>query len=553
MIFSSKLSIRHKLGALAAAMTLTLAACGGGSGGADQQPENSNPSGSAATPTPMPKPKDKVIGTAELQPATFVVEENRKLSIGKSGTSISGKTYKINDVLIIDNPRQRGIFKVTAITKSKGKPVYKLENAKLSDAFQKLDVDFKRTLTPDDIGKTIETGDPELKVSWVPKPVQWAGGSYRNQFSAGPVMAGGGSDPYLEVKLANGNKLSTSGLGVTIDGKTTFKLNPDIAFDFDLGKASYNLTAKIQPAMNSNYTIKSHYGGGQIKRDFEKKFPKKPGIAWRGWVMAGFIPVPIWVTWQGKLGASLAGKTSGKMNMNANYKVSGTLGVQADNAQGVRPLAGSSASGNVGMNDVEAELKASAYVPKVGIEFMLYGLAGPSFDTGLTGEAKGVFKVKNGPPKEEGIQANANLNYVANVTAKLDLGALIPDATLNKKFELYRATLPLFDKFFPFTGEGAIVVNDNGSVKDDIFRVAVDDVVLGVTSKGGSGQFRVKSMAPGNHKLTITTIEDDAPPGTWEITLNDGLTFSDGATYDKGTLRLNQSKSFGIIVPKKQK
>lgn len=268
--------------------------------------------------------------------------------------------------------------------------------------------------------------------------------------------------------------------------------------------------------------------------------------------MVGIVPVPIWVTWQGKLGASLAGKTSGKMNMNANYKVSGTLGVQADNVQGVRPITGSSASGNVGMNDVEAELKASAYVPKVGIEFMLYGLAGPSFDTGLTGEAKGVFKAKDGPPKEEGIQADASLNYVANVSAKLDLGKIIPDATFNKKFELYRATLPLFDKFFPFTGEGAIVVNDNGSAKDDIFRVAVDGTVLGVTSKGGSGQFRVKSLAPGDHKLTITTIEDDSPPGTWEITLNEGLTFSDGATYDKGTLRLNQSKDFSIVVPKKQ-
>lgn len=547
---------RYRISALA--MITLLVACGGGGG---ETPPANTPSDNG-TATPPSVPKDKIIGTGQLQPATFVVGEKRKVSVSKTGTAITGQAYKVNDVLIIDNASQRGIFKVTTAKKNAaGTPVYTLESAGLTDAFKKLDITFNRTLTPADTGQKIETGDPELQVSWVKKPVQWAGGAYRNQFAVDSVMAGGGgNDPYLEVKLTNGNKLSTSDLGVTINGKTTFKLNPNIDFDFDLSKARYNLVAKTQPAVSSNYTVRSSYGGGQLKREFSKPFPAKPAIAWRGVIMAGTAPIPVWITWQSRLTGSLSGQTSGKLDMNVNYTMADTLGVQADNEKGARVLTkpGSGNTGSITMTGIEAEHSASANIPNLSIEYMLYGLAGSSFDTGLKGNIKGIYKVKSDSPKEqEGIQVSPSLHYITNAAAKLNLGKTFPDPSkhkLDKNLEITRTKLPPFNRFFPFTGEGAVVVNEDSSTveRDDVFRVAINGIDLGITKQTGSGQFRVKSLAPGDHKLTITTIEDENPPGTWEISLNEGITFSDGSTYDKGTLPLNQSKNFDIIVPKKQ-
>lgn len=107
----------------------------------------------------------------------------------------------------------------------------------------------------------------------------------------------------------------------------------------------------------------------------------------------------------------------------------------------------------------------------------------------------------------------------------------------------------LFDGFFPFPNRGNIVVVDNGNSADDIFEVAVGGVVLGRTSKGGSGQFRVGSLAPGSTQLRLTTIEDDDPPGTYGITLDNGVTFSDGSRTRSGGLALGSSVTFTIIIP----
>ena len=103
---------------------------------------------------------------------------------------------------------------------------------------------------------------------------------------------------------------------------------------------------------------------------------------------------------------------------------------------------------------------------------------------------------------------------------------------------------------FPYQGQAAVTVYDNGSAPDDIFEVSLDGVQIGFTNKGGSGQFRLKNLRPGDHTLTVKTVEDDSPPGTYAISLNEGITFSDGSTSRSGTASLNQSVNFTIVVPK---
>jgi hypothetical protein len=107
----------------------------------------------------------------------------------------------------------------------------------------------------------------------------------------------------------------------------------------------------------------------------------------------------------------------------------------------------------------------------------------------------------------------------------------------------------LYNHFFPFSGAAGIKVYDNGSAPDDIFEVSVDGLVLGRTSKGGSGQFRVGSLRPGAHTLRLLTIEDDLPPGTWAVQLANGVTFADGTTTRSGGLALGSATELQIVVP----
>ena len=115
--------------------------------------------------------------------------------------------------------------------------------------------------------------------------------------------------------------------------------------------------------------------------------------------------------------------------------------------------------------------------------------------------------------------------------------------------KLYENTLAQKNWFFPYRGAASVIVRDNGSAPDDIFEVSLDGSIIGRTTKGGSGQFRLKNLRPGNRTLTIKTVEDDSPPGTYEVSLGDNLTFGDGSTRESGGLNLGQSLSFSIAVP----
>lgn len=96
---------------------------------------------------------------------------------------------------------------------------------------------------------------------------------------------------------------------------------------------------------------------------------------------------------------------------------------------------------------------------------------------------------------------------------------------------------------------GSITVRDNGTLADDAFQVFLDDILIGSTSIGASNTLAVNNLIPGNHQLKITAIIAPDNVGTYEITLNDGLTFSGDGTSTSGILAQGASATFTIVVP----
>lgn len=82
-----------------------------------------------------------------------------------------------------------------------------------------------------------------------------------------------------------------------------------------------------------------------------------------------------------------------------------------------------------------------------------------------------------------------------------------------------------------------------------IFGVSLDGADR-IHEQGWLRSVPLKNLRPGDHTLTVKTVEDDSPPGTYAISLNEGITFSDGSTSRSGTASLNQSVNFTIVVPK---
>ncbi len=96
---------------------------------------------------------------------------------------------------------------------------------------------------------------------------------------------------------------------------------------------------------------------------------------------------------------------------------------------------------------------------------------------------------------------------------------------------------------------GGITVRDNGSVADDAFTVLINGLQVCSTTIGASNTCAVGNLRSGTATLTI--IANIAPDdvGTYEVTLSDGLTFSDGTTVRSSTLPQDGSASFPINIP----
>lgn len=99
------------------------------------------------------------------------------------------------------------------------------------------------------------------------------------------------------------------------------------------------------------------------------------------------------------------------------------------------------------------------------------------------------------------------------------------------------------------TVEGAITVRDNGNLADDAFSVFLDGLQIGTTDVGAANTFALNNIVPGDHTLRLTGVVVPDDVGTWEIVLSQGITFSDGTVRKSGVVGLDESVSFGIVVP----
>ncbi len=74
---------------------------------------------------------------------------------------------------------------------------------------------------------------------------------------------------------------------------------------------------------------------------------------------------------------------------------------------------------------------------------------------------------------------------------------------------------------------------------------------MGATAIGQSNSVAASNLKPGTKNLTLkcTVAPDDV--GTYEVILNNGITFSSGGVLKEGTIAQGQSVTWQIVIPQK--
>ncbi len=465
------------------------------------------------------------------------------------------KIHSVGDVLVVDNHGGH-LLKVLSVQQNDAQIIYTIDRASLTDVFSELKVAFSGELTPQDLGQTFVSNDPEVEIAWVTNP-----SSRTAPASIETKAAASASTNTLQLKYKKvGAQL---GSGIEIDGSSDFVLNPDFSLNLETlpGRTlpSVEMNAVISPSLRTSISVSSLYGG-QISYALDKSFPL-PAFK-RVIVVPIFgvpVPVPFWIKPTITLSGSVNGTAGSKFTTTKNYSVDGNVGFRLPAGMPPQGIGNMVTSSSLNVSDVQSEFGVSITAPKVEIHFAIYSFAGPNFDIGLESGVSGKNSVEGTPPAE-GVKVLANSKVVVNGGLKAALEfknidavkQLLGDVSAEYSafsLKLYENTLAERSWFFPYTGIAGVVVRDNGAVADDIFEVSLDGVVIGRTSKGGSGQFRLKNLRPGVRTLAVKTVEDDVPPGTYEVSLNDGLLFVGGGSTRSGNLNLGSSIPFEIVVP----
>lgn len=99
---------------------------------------------------------------------------------------------------------------------------------------------------------------------------------------------------------------------------------------------------------------------------------------------------------------------------------------------------------------------------------------------------------------------------------------------------------------------GSITIRDNGNLADDAFELFLDGVLIGRTDIGAANSASLSNLRPGEKTLTLKCIIAPDNVGTYEVLLQDGLSFTDnGGDIKSGTLAQGASISWRINVPAK--
>lgn len=511
---------------LATALALSLSACGGGSD-VDTPAQDGRSDAKFAL-------KD-VAHILNASNARLLAQDDQSITL--EGVGAAG--LKAGNV-IVSTLGQGALRRVIAV-QSLGQNSWRFttEQAALTDAFERFNLQYSKELTADDLGSSFDTGDPGLELGWAPAATgQSVTGSARPQAQvAGPSLTLGFKK--WEVSASR---------GFEVTGNANFRLQPD--FNVALVPVANSripaLTyrAALAPAYSHRYTVSSLYGGdlGAAK---SKEIPLRPIVI----ASPPVTIVPVIV-----VSAKVSGTAAGKFSATHTASINGSAYAER-RADGTGDVGHTFQPLMTGQFDaVEAAFGTTITPASISLEFRLYNVGGPQFTLAAHGQGAGVYE-RDGLTGAEGIRARltGDLTFTGGVGGSIGfLSKLFSDfrgdfTLFSKDFVLLEGSL--YNHFFPFSGSASIQVFDSGNVADDIFEVSVDGVVLGRTAKGGSGQFRVTSLRPGPHSLRLLTVEDDSPPGTWSVKLSNGVTFADGSTARSGGLSLGASTELSILVP----
>ena len=513
-------------------IVITLSACGGDSGDSSTAPGNG---GTPGLPTVEAKeyslqPQALVLNSSSSSVSTVFIDDTTLVLKGDTSGITVGK-------VLISTEGNGFLRKVVSISNTPEGLKLVTEQASLAEAFSKLNIQIDKVFGPADFGQIIETGTPEIGLEFRNTAVS-------SQLATGVEISG----PELSLTFKNFGASGNS--GVEIAGDASFKVNPQ--WDISLEKINEDRSILkyqfgISPNYRHSFTAKSKFGGSISMLE------NKDIVLGRY-----IIPnTPIVVVPTLILEANAKGSAAGAFGTTYTASMAGGASVQRDITGNTTTSTTYQPLQTAKFDLAESTLSASVTPISRKLEFRLYGIAGPNFGFDAVGEMSGTLE-RNTQTSQEGIRAIVVGKFVGNIGA----GGKIPFierffGKIDGGFSLVNVPLSiaeaqLANEFFPFSGTGGITVFDNGNVPDDIFEVSLDGLVLGRTSKGGSGQFRLSSLRPGSRQLTLKTVEDDAPPGTYAITLGEGLTFADGGGTQKiGLLSLGNSTSYSISVPSK--
>lgn len=500
--------------------TVALSACGGGSDGGGGSGSGVD---KPANFTLQPK-------AVVLNPSNVNIKEIDATSLlltGATGTIAAGQ-------ILISAEGGGFLRKVVAVTQTADGLKITTEQASLAEAFSNLDIKLNQVFGPNEFGQIIPTGTPELDISF-------RNAATTQSIATGVEIAG----PELSI---NFNKFGASGnSGVEITGNASFRIAPEL--DLKLEKVTDSrsiLTYRfgMSPNYQHSFDVKTKFGG--VISMSESRSIKVGRFLIPG---TPIVVIPTLV-----IEANAKGQAAGAAGASYTASMGGGAYIQRDTNGNTTTGTTYQPLQKAKFDLAESTLAASITPISMKLEFRLYNIAGPNFGFEATGEMSGTLE-KNAQTTQEGIRAKVTAKFIGNVGAGGDLSFLDKFVKgIDGGFSIVNvpvkiAEAELANQFFPFSGSGAIKVFDNGAAPDDIFEVTLDSVLLGRTTKGGSGQFRLSSLRPGVRQLTIKTVEDDSPPGTYAIELSDSLTFEDGTSFKSGGLNLGSSVSYNVTVP----
>ena len=450
--------------------------------------------------------------------------------IKRSATStfISGAStpFKIGQVLA--SSIGDGVYgRVTGVSAEPGGQVVETEVLPLNEAFKNLSIHLEDELDQSNLQLQPST-DPAVDITWEDSPTARPG-------------------------LKNVLKVLLKHFKVRADCEVsgTIKLNFNPVLDLTFADTSalidpvQTFNAGLRPQITAQLEVTNKYGGGL---QFEEEY----GSIDLGKVRYGPFVFYASVDLKAVASGSIGGQTKATYAAGA----SGVAMVSYERDRGWSfphsfvPVTGASydkarGTGSFKITPIEAELR-----------FDLYGIAGPFASLGLEFEAKAEPGVCEAEENKPGTKVHVGCDLVGSVGVGTNfpgfLGEHFDASASTQAFKIEISEIPLPKDCFPYEGQASFAVGDNGPAPDDIFEVVFDGSFLGTTTRGGTGQFALSDISPGNHSLRITCLDDGAGGtdiGTLGVTLGQGATFTDGGTTLSARLPQGESIDLTVVAP----